>query len=211
MPQGAGPTAAAEAARLEIVLGRVEQLFNSFDPAPFHEKDLDPAAEAFLVSWAAELPRQHAMQLRLHLQSASGHAEPAQWVPDAIHHYFAERARYTRFELHQLLRKGRVSLASGLLFLVACLFAGEWIVSLRPASLWAGVLRESLTIGGWVAMWQPLQIYLHDWWPIRDRERLYLRMSRMPIEVVGAAPARPADAGAAVDMTHVNERSRAAL
>jgi len=28
------------------------------------------------------------------------------------------------------------------------------------------VLKESLLIGGWVAMWRPMQIYLYEWWPI---------------------------------------------
>ena len=31
----------------------------------------------------------------------------------------------------------------------------------------AGVARESLLIGGWVAMWRPLEVFLYDWWPIR--------------------------------------------
>ena len=28
------------------------------------------------------------------------------------------------------------------------------------------IARESLTIGGWVSMWRPLEIFLYDWWPI---------------------------------------------
>jgi len=38
------------------------------------------------------------------------------------------------------------------------------------------VLGEGLVIGGWVAMWRPIEILLYDWWPLRrelaDRERL---------------------------------------
>jgi hypothetical protein len=33
-------------ASIEIRLGRPQQLFNSFDPSPFHERDLDEDAEA---------------------------------------------------------------------------------------------------------------------------------------------------------------------
>ena len=36
--------------RIEIYLDRVEQLFNSMDPSPFQEKDLDHDAEEFVVS-----------------------------------------------------------------------------------------------------------------------------------------------------------------
>jgi hypothetical protein len=43
--------------------------------------------------------------------------------------------------------------------------------------------RESLLIGGWVAMWRPLEIFLYDWWPIRPERRLYERLSAMPIRI----------------------------
>ena len=34
----------------------------------------------------------------------------------------------------------------------------------------ADVIRESLLIGGWVAMWRPLEVFLYDWWPISARQ-----------------------------------------
>jgi len=52
------------------------------------------------------------------------------------------------------------------------------------AGTWAAVLRESLTIAGWVAMWRPMQIYLYDWWPVRQRGRVYAKLSQMPVEVL---------------------------
>ena len=48
----------------------------------------------------------------------------------------------------------------------------------------ASVLKESLTIAGWVAMWRPMQIYLYDWWPLVRRGRIFDKMSRMKVEVV---------------------------
>jgi len=48
----------------------------------------------------------------------------------------------------------------------------------------AEVFRESLLIGGWVAMWRPLEIFLYDWWPIRAEVRLYDRLAAMPVRVV---------------------------
>jgi hypothetical protein len=49
---------------------------------------------------------------------------------------------------------------------------------------WAAVVRESLTIAGWVAMWRPMQIYLYDWWPLLRRSRTYAKLSHMPVELV---------------------------
>lgn len=42
--------------RVRMRLRDVNQLLNSMDPAPFHEKDLDADAEEVLVSRVADLP-----------------------------------------------------------------------------------------------------------------------------------------------------------
>ena len=47
--------------------------------------------------------------------------------------------------------------------------------------------RESLLIGGWVAMWRPLEICLYDWWPLLRRRRVYKSISRAQILVAGPA------------------------
>jgi len=47
----------------------------------------------------------------------------------------------------------------------------------------AAILRESFLIGGWVAMWRPLEIFLYDWWPILAEARLYDRLSAMPVRI----------------------------
>lgn len=48
------------------------------------------------------------------------------------------------------------------------------------------VLRESLSIAGWVAMWRPMELLLYDWWPIRAEVRLLQRLATMPVRVVVA-------------------------
>jgi hypothetical protein len=85
------------------------------------------------------------------------------------------------------MKQGRTSLMIGLLFLVACLMVIRTLLT-GDAGTWAGVLRESLTIAGWVAMWRPMQIYLYDWWPLRRRGRIYTKLSRMPVAVIQHVP-----------------------
>jgi len=173
----------AVAEPLRIHLRRVEQLFNTLDPAPFHERDLDAAAEDFLVGWAMELPRRQELRLVLELESPPHGADLA-WVGAAIRNYFCGRAAASGLRLRRLLRKGRFSLLIGGAFLMACLLLAHALSG--ADSLWRGALRESLVIGGWVAMWQPLQIYLYDWWPLREQQALYRRMSEMSVGMVQA-------------------------
>jgi hypothetical protein len=79
-----------------------------------------------------------------------------------FHNHFAHRAQITELEFKRLLKQSRTSLLIGLLFLAACLFLSKMLLG-HEADTWAAVVRERLTIAGWVAMWRPMQIYLYDW------------------------------------------------
>ncbi len=77
--------------RIEVRLREIGQLFNSLDPSPFVDRDLDAAAEEFIVSWARELPSHGELELVIHL-AASAPAERTAGTEEAVRHYFASRA-----------------------------------------------------------------------------------------------------------------------
>ena len=183
-PEGTAPESRGH---LRLSLQRIGQLFNSLDPSPFREKDLDDDAEQFLVSWARELHPHADLRLTLYLKEPPAEPEPERWIVDAIHHYFAERAQMIQAELHALLRRGRTSLLVGVPFLVVFTLLAQ-VVARQLEDPSGALLSEGLLIVGWVAMWRPLEIYLYDWWPIRDRMRLYRRMARMPVELRVTGP-----------------------
>jgi len=51
MNRASGANGDGQPQRIEIGLRDISQLFNTIDPAPFHEKDQDFDAEEFSVSW----------------------------------------------------------------------------------------------------------------------------------------------------------------
>jgi len=167
--------------RIELKLQSVHQLFNSMDPAPFHERDLDDDAEEFIVSWAREHPVRQPIRLIVHLGQTSGDADNAQLITDSIHHYFDYKATLNRREFRQLMTEGWVSLIIGLSFLALCTLLAQTIAP-KFGHL-ASMAREGLTIMGWVAMWTPLDIDLYRWWPIFELGRVYRKLSQIPIEV----------------------------
>jgi hypothetical protein len=171
---------------IEVKLKELNQLFNSMDPSPFHERDLDHDAEEFIVSWAQEHPKQHDLKLLVHLSKRPADVADAQnLVADSVAHYFDYRAEMSLHELKRLMREGRASLLIGLVFLGLCQLTAT--LHAPSASGWQNFAREGLTIIGWVAMWKPLKIYLYRWWPVLSLRRLYQRLSRMPVEVRCAA------------------------
>ena len=169
---------------IEVKLRDLNQLFNSMDPSPFHEKDLDHDAEEFIVSWAMEYPLDEPISLAVHLEQAPTHAEPKRLVADAVHHFFEYQAQLKRRELRDLIARGRKSLVIGLVCLAISLAAGQMILRFQTRGI-GTLIQESLLIGGWVAMWRPMQIFLHDWWPVLHRRRLYEKLSIMQVEIRG--------------------------
>jgi hypothetical protein len=74
-------------ANIEIRLGRPQQLFNSFDPSPFHERDLDEDAEAYIVDSVDEFPLQKRLRLIIQLPADQLPAGNVPDLPQAIHNY----------------------------------------------------------------------------------------------------------------------------
>jgi hypothetical protein len=98
------------------------------------------------------------------------------------------RSQASRQRLKRLFKLGRTSLLIGMLFLVASFGLGGIIESALEGQRLGALFRESLVIGGWVAMWRPLEIFLYDWWPIRLERRLYDKLSAMPVRVAYTEP-----------------------
>ncbi len=114
---------------IEVKLTELNQLFNSLDPSPFLERDLDHDAEEFIVSWAQEHPRKHDLKLVVHLaKHPADVADARQLVADSVAHYFEYRAAMTLRELKRLMHEGRISLLIGLLFLGVCQFAATLLI-----------------------------------------------------------------------------------
>jgi hypothetical protein len=167
--------------QIEVRLRELSQLFNSMDPSPFIDRDLDAAAEEFIVSWARELPHKSELELVIHLSTVP-EPDRAAGTEEAVQHYFASRAEVKGRELRLLLRRGRASLLIGLLFLAGCFGLGELAQTVLRGR-WNEFAELGLHIVGWVAMWRPLEIYLYDWWPIRSDQRLLERLARMKVRL----------------------------
>ncbi len=167
---------------IDIRLSNLQQLFNSFDPSPFHEKELDPDAEEYLVSSVDEFPIARRMKLVIHLPGDQMALPESSQVAPAIRNYFrykhAEATRRLRFHF----RDGRVALFQGLMFLFACMIVRQVALNIGIPFV-SGIAAEGFLILGWVAMWRPLQVFLYDWWPLRHQIRLYGKLLEMPTEV----------------------------
>jgi len=168
---------------IELQLENAGQLFDTLDPTPFREKDLDREAEDYIVSWARELPDKRPVRIAVHIPAGDGLDADAGALNEAFHRYFVGRAVAVQHELNELFRVGRRSLAIGIPILVACFIAARLAAGYFSGSPVQRLVEESLLILGWVANWRPLEIFLYDWWPLARRRDLYRRLSAAAVEI----------------------------
>ena len=170
----------ADAVAVELRLDRISRLYNSLDPAPFHEKELEAAADDYIVGSAEDAGRRP-IRLVIMLPGDELARPEAQHLAASIRHHFELRAASERRKLRAMWRQGRTALVIGVGFLAACLFARTLLFA--TASTLAHYVAEGLLIVGWVAMWGPLDIFLYGWWPIRTQLRLFDRLSRLDVDL----------------------------
>jgi hypothetical protein len=172
---------------IDVHLAELSLLFHAMDPAPLRAKDLDPKVEEFIVSWARLSRSDVPFALQVYVDEP-GLTDQFDTVRQAIHDFFKQRALSTSRRLSQLFRVGRTSLLIGIVFLaLAIILAGIVERALGDRHL-SALIREGMVIGGWVAMWRPLEIFLYDWWPIRGERKLFERLGVMPIRIRFKSP-----------------------
>jgi len=164
----------------------VGQLFQTLDPLPFRERDLDAAVEEYIVGWAGELSPKGPLTIVLHLPAVQAEREEARHAGEAIRNFFSYRREALSWELRDLFRIGRTSLAVGLAVLGACTLFGVLLRRLAPEGYLVRYLDEGLLILGWVANWRPIEIFLYDWWPLARRRRLYGRLAQAQVQIAAA-------------------------
>jgi hypothetical protein len=170
---------------IELRVNEIGQLFQSLDPFPFREKDLDKEAEEYIVSWARELSHDQPIKIIIHLPEREAQTEAASQLAEAFSRYFSYRANVSQRELNELFRVGRRSLAIGVTILVSCLVLSQVAGSYLAEGPFRRLVEQSLPILGWVANWRPLEIFLYEWWPLARRRDLYRRLSAASLETKG--------------------------
>jgi hypothetical protein len=156
-------------ATIDLRIHSLAQLYDAMDPAPFHDKALDPRAEDWILSCAREHAAHEELVLRVHGPEALRAHLPE--VTAAVHAHFALLLETAERHGRQRLRVGRTTLLLGLAVLVACLLLRTVVPATDSAVMEA--VREGLLILGWVALWRPVEILLFERWESRqERQRL---------------------------------------
>ncbi|MEZ5998542.1 MAG: hypothetical protein R3B98_07610 [Hyphomonas sp.] len=168
--------------QMEVRLKSVKDMFNSLDPSPLIERDLDTRVEEFITAWAEEAPQDAPLHLVLHLPPGSVLMPEDETLQDAVQTYFRMSEARTRRKMKKLLAEGRRSALIGIVFLVACTTVSQLVRTIASGTI-AETIGEGLLIIGWVANWRPVSILLYEWRPIRKELGTLSRLSHLTVQI----------------------------
>ncbi|HQZ11469.1 MAG TPA: hypothetical protein PK286_01170 [Devosia sp.] len=117
---------------------------------------------------------------------------PADQITPTIEHeiraaliaYCRTRIIQAQRDLRITRRHGVHSLWIGLPILALCMGLSTAVSTAFGTGGFGSLLSNGLVIAGWVAMWNPAEALLYDWWPYRERIILLTTLSQMTVSVV---------------------------
>lgn len=169
---------AGSSAAVNIYVRDLSQLFNSLDPSPFWDRDLDREAAQFIEEEFSEKLAADTWNLYVH---AHGGGTSPKDLQTALENYYGRMASSSRRAIREHLWSSEWTLVAGV-----CVF----LLSMGLRSMLGGllgtlpqILDEGLIILAWLALWRPAEMLLYGWVPLRRKQQLYDRLAGIRVFV----------------------------
>jgi len=169
---------------IKLKLKDIRQFYNSFDPAPFRERDLDPKAVEYIVDCVKEHTLKTKISLLILVPNEQLNDELVSSVKSAIKTYFDAETNIIKRKFKRIIYQGRKAFMIGIFFLVAALSFSELINSHFSGFLFR-ILSEGLFIASWVGLWYPISVFLYDWWPIVNERKVFEKIRDISVKIKG--------------------------
>jgi predicted NodU family carbamoyl transferase len=183
-------------ATVNIHVRELAQFFNSLDPSPFRDRDLDREAALFIEEEFREKRAADLWHLNVHVRE--GGAVVADDLQSAVQNYYGRLVNSARHDLREHLRLGQLALLGGIAIFLTSMGLRQLLqgaVQVVPR-----MLDEGLIILAWLALWRPTEVLVYEWVPLYRKRRLYERLAgiRVSIRSEPDAHAKPTGAQQAV-------------
>ncbi|MEI8296063.1 MAG: hypothetical protein WCG04_06040 [Alphaproteobacteria bacterium] len=167
---------------VEVRVKNPFQLFDSRDPAPFRDRDLDEDFVEYIVATMREFSHKTPVKILIHIQGKESKDLPHDEIRAAIQSYWAYQIELFERDLKSFFKRAQLFMVIGILVLILCVTVAQSIAVPTPAGFW-GVLREGIVIFGWVSVWKPIELLLFDWYPLFEKVRLYRKLLKTEVDI----------------------------
>ena len=128
---------------IEVRVKTAQQLFDSLDPAPFYDRDLDDDFVEYIISAAKECPHGTPLKFVIYIEEREKIELPLNSIQDAIHTFLSYQADRQNGDLKSFMKKAQVFFLIGLSILAICLAIAQNIPKLQPPGA-VEIFREGI-------------------------------------------------------------------
>jgi hypothetical protein len=182
----------AGSAAVNIHVRDLSQLFNSLDPSPFWDRDLDREAARFIEEEFSE--KLAAQTWNLYVHAHADGTSPTD-LQRALENYYGRMASSARRAVREHLWSSQWTLVAGVTVFLLSMGLRSMLSGLLGAL--PQILDEGLIILAWLALWRPAEMLLYGWVPLHRKQRLYERLARIRVFVRRDGQVMPLDTRAA--------------
>lgn len=168
---------------IEMELDNPKHLFDRKDPSPIKGRDLNEDVVTYIINSLREIPASYPVILKIYFTEGSEERKfSSEKVADAIKTFFLFEEYNKSMELKLKFKRGFKALFIGLSFLFLCIFFSSSLEHTSKNLLWL-YFQEGLNVLGWVSMWYPINVFLFEWWPIKEEKEIYHRAFCLQVKV----------------------------
>ena len=140
---------------ISLSIRNYEEIYNPYDFSQYKRRDMDEDFLDYIYNSSLDIPLNHKIKLNFHLKEEVYEEEKSKNLKNAIKNNFTWRRSIVTNKLIQKLKECVLLLFAGVLFLV---LAFVILPLIQNAGTGLDLLVESLSIIGWVFLWDLVEI-----------------------------------------------------
>jgi hypothetical protein len=170
--------------RLVVVLGfkRVDQFFDSGDPSPVSRRDLSADAEDAVLYAIIDREPKKPVEYVIRFPAPEVTEEVETGLPIAFRTYFRYRCEGAKKHLRVIRKRIKYGFLTGLAISAVLLLIGFYAFSWHTQDIWGAIIIGAIVIFCWVALWDPIDLFLHHY--IMSRGTIRIGMKRVVTSTV---------------------------
>jgi hypothetical protein len=168
------------AIRIHIRIRTVDDILRHFDYRYLNESRINLELEEYIFKEVKCYPLNKRIFLVVHM--CSGGSNNNSMINEVVHSHFGSKVKEAELFLKHELSQWRINMFIGMLFLILCLILVEILESFSYIYVF-NIVKESLLIIGWVALWEPLTFILFGWQPIKKDILYYKKLCNIIVKI----------------------------
>jgi hypothetical protein len=148
---------------VELSFKRVDQFLDPDDPSMIKNRDLTDAALFAMITAIIDREPRKPVHYKIRFPASQVTDEVESDLPEAVKTYFIYRCEGAKRSLRVLLKRMKYGLIYGLSISAVLIIALIYLYSNITDQVLADIVVGAIIIFCWVALWDPIDIFLHQY------------------------------------------------